>query len=302
MKIAIFDVSNGNCALAVCPNGNSMMLDCGYHTEKDCPVQTINELRLPNKWLEHMKSRKIGQKSYPLTKLVVSHPDLDHIKNIQKVHKELTPYFLHRRYLENFPPAAVHQEDENYAYYRDRICATYRADATWMPDWGFTSYPFQIQMQVLKDDPRFGESKLKNNSSIVYLIDYQGFRILFCGDMEEVGWNWLIENDENFKSKMLEGVDVIVASHHGHTSGYSQNLMNLIGAPKLAILSKGSEEGEGTVVDSRYSATATGYTVKGLSSPEKSMNKKTLTTRRNGNIYMVVDHSGEPSIYADRVF
>lgn len=301
MKIAVFDVSNGSCALAVCSNGYSVMFDCGSHAEKSCPVERINGFKMPGSWLGHMKNFQDGATSYPLSKLVVSHPDLDHIKNIQKVHTEFTPYLLHRRYLEEFPLSVVHQEDENYGYYRDSVCGTYRQTTTQLPNWGFVEQNYMIPMDVLKTSPSFGEAKMKNNSSIIYFLEYQGFRILFCGDMEEVGWIWLIKNNQEFKDELSKGVDVIVASHHGHTSGYSQDLMDLIGTPRLAILSKGSETGGETDVDCRYSATASGCSVEGLSVPQNTLLKKTLTTRSNGNIYIDVGSDGVARVFADMV-
>jgi glyoxylase-like metal-dependent hydrolase (beta-lactamase superfamily II) len=81
MKITIFDVSNGSCALAVCADGYSIMFDCGSHSEKDCPVERIYAMNIPNSWLSHMKNFTTESGiSYPLTKLVISHRDLDHNK------------------------------------------------------------------------------------------------------------------------------------------------------------------------------------------------------------------------------
>ena len=240
-------------------------------------------------------------RQYPLTQLVVSHPDVDHIKNIEKVHTKFTPYLLHRTYIEEFPLEVVHNEDESYQYYRDKVHATYTGTNPQTPDWGFVSKVYTIPMTTLKTDASFGESKLKNNSSIVYLLQYGSFRILFCGDLEEAGWDWLIDNNHlGFKDEMSKGVDVIVASHHGHTSGYSQKLMDLIGSPKLSILSKGSETGEETDVDGRYSANSAGLSVTGLTL-KNIATKKTLTTRSNGSIYIQVNAFGAPTIWADTI-
>ena len=301
MKIAIFDVSNGNCALAVCTNGNSIMFDCGSHEEKDCPVERINGFRMSGSWLAHMQNyiTPIGI-SYPLTKLVISHPDTDHIKNIEKVHTKFTPYVLHRRYIEDFPVVVAEQEDDSYKYYKDKVDAIYRTTVP-SPVWNFIQKSYEIPMNILKTNELFGESKLKNNSSIIYLLEYNGFRILFGGDMEEVGWDWLIDNNHSgFKDELAKGIDFIVVSHHGHTSGYSQKLMDLIGSPKLAILSKGSETGDETDVDSRYSAQSEGFPVIGLSE-KNTVNKKTITTRSNGSIYIDVGVDGKPTVYADLV-
>ncbi len=246
-----------------------------------------------------MKNYAADGRQYPLTQLVISHPDVDHIKNIEKVHTKFTPYLLHRNYIQEFPPAIVHSEDESYKYYRDKVNATYTGNNPQTPNWGFVTRAYMIPMATLKNDALFGESKLKNNSSIVYLLQYAGFRVLFGGDLEAAGWDWLIDNNYGgFRDELSKGIDVIVASHHGHNSGYSEKLMKLIGAPKLSIISKGSETGDETDVDNRYSANSVGLTVNGLTLQNVAQ-KKSLTTRSNGNIYIEVNPLGVTTLYAD---
>jgi hypothetical protein len=303
MKITVFDVSNGNCSLAVCPNGHSILFDCGSHGDKLCPVDRIKSMRQSGGWLSNMKDyvTPTGYR-YPLTQLVISHPDLDHIKNIEKVHTSLTPYYLDRNYIEHFPHRVVHQEDKNYLYYKNNVCGVYRTTVATAPDWGFISKSYRIPIETLKTNPIFGDSKFKNNSSIVYLLQNGLFRILFCGDMETVGWDWLIDNNyQGFKDELTKGVDVIVASHHGHTSGYSQKLMDLIDSPKLSILSKGIESGEDTNVDSRYSQKSSGLLVKSLADSTISKVKYTLTTRSNGTVYIHADKNGTIGVWAERI-
>jgi len=305
MKIIIFDVSNGSCALAVCPNGNSLMYDCGSHEDKICPVQKIKSLRGAGLWLSHMKDyRTRDGVTYPLTNLVISHPDLDHIKNIEKVHKDLTPYLLCRQYIEDFPSNVVEQDDESFKYYKNNVCANYRGNNPELPDWGFERKSFSIPMNTLKNDAAFGEEKMKNNSSIVYLLEYPNtnapFRVLFGGDMETIGWDWLIDkNHDGFKDELSKGVDILIPAHHGHVSGYSQKLIDIMGTPSLSVLSKGSETGGDTDVDSRYSTISTGLTVRKLSDSTEEI-KYTVTTRSNGNIYIHVDTNGRPRILTDK--
>ena len=76
--------------------------------------------------------------------------------------------------------------------------------------------------------------------------------------------------------------------------------MDLIGSPKLSILSKGSETGEETDVDGRYSANSAGLSVTGLTL-KNIATKKTLTTRSNGSIYIQVNAFGAPTIWADTI-
>jgi len=303
MKIVIFDVSNSACALAVCPNGNSLMLDCGTHSDKTCPVNTIKSLKTNDGWLSSMKNYVTSSGlSYPLTNLSVSHPDSDHINNCERIKNELTPYLLSRRYLEDFPDGVIDCSVDSLKKYKKEFCDEYRGGNPEEPNWGFVKTAFTIPMKTLKEESIFGESKIKNNSSRIYLLKYKDkFKILFGGDMEEVGWDWLLENNHNnFKDIISNGIDIMVASHHGHTSGYSKKLFDLMGSPKLSILSKGSEENkEGTDVTSSYSQNSSGLEVKSLAN-KKNERKYTLTTRTNGNIYISVDSLGNPKVFSER--
>lgn len=298
MKVIIFDVSNASCSLLVCAKGNSLMIDCGSNSEKQCPVDYINFLRQNGRWLSNMRNftNQHGE-SFPLTKLSITHIDSDHISNAEKVHKRLTPYLLHRRYIEKYPAELT--ESANSSYYAENLCRRYRDENIILPDWTFSQKTYCIPMRVLIAEEYFSLSSIKNNSSYVFLIEFNGFRILFSGDMEKEGWEWLIENDGDFRKDLSNGINILIASHHGHTSGYSQELIDLMGSPQLSILSKGAESGGETNVDSRYSVNSEGVPVIGLN--EKKDTRKTLTTRRNGNIYLDISNNDNFNVFADRV-
>lgn len=288
LKMVVFDVGNGSCALIVDEGGNSLMIDCGCHSDKHNPVDLIKFFQQENEWLQHMKKNQ-------LTKLVISHPDLDHIRNAKRIHEELTPKILLRRELKDFPKEVLASNDENFNEYKCRFCDKYTAPVINPPDWGFNYRPYKIWLRELRDESIFPKEKFKNNSSIVCVIEYSGWKFLFGGDMEEEGWEWLIDSCPIFRADIEQGIDILIASHHGHKSGYSQKLMNLMGGgPKLSILSKGTESGK-TDVESRYSAQSEGLPVYNLSSRRTEV-RKSITTRNDGNIFFEVDLQGNPNV------
>ena len=291
LRIVIFDVGNGSCSLIVDQDGNSLMIDCGCHSETMNPVDWIKQYQ-ENGWLQHMESNQ-------LTKLIISHPDLDHIKNAKRIHKELEPRILLRRKLEYFPQELLATEDENFKEYKSNFCDNYTTAVSDRPNWKFRFQCYQIPLEKLYDEDVFARDKFKNNSSIVCTIKFGGKKILFGGDMEEVGWQWLIKHDGIFKEDITGGVAILVASHHGHKSGYSQELMNLMGGgPILSVLSKGSESGDSDV-DSRYSGQSIGWPIKKpkLQYPEI---RKSVTTRNDGNILFEVSWQGNLRVYTER--
>lgn len=286
MKIIIFDVSNGDCALAVCANGNAMMIDCGNNIDKDCPVDLIEQNAYDLLNWSGLKPCENGGK---LALLHITHPDDDHTKNAVKVRDILQPRLMHKRdYDTQFPEDVQNEIDEEYK----RVCKLYRERNHGIElNWGFDeNMTFEIPMEViLQDEGMF--TKVKNNSSILRLISYKGVRVLFGGDMETAGWEWLLQhNHQNFKDEISKGIHIFMAPHHGHKSGFSGELLKIMGKPHI-ILSKGSEaEKEGTDVSSQYSALSLpmNYSTLGRNSAISNI----LTTRQNGHIFIEVDNGG----------
>ena len=88
---------------------------------------------------------------------------------------------------------------------------------------------------------------------------YNGVKVLFTGDLESAGWEWLIAHDQDFVQTIKYGVDILIAPHHGHKSGFPKALFDVIGNVKMVIHSKDSEAGkDGTDVATQYSNYACG--------------------------------------------
>ncbi|RLD36617.1 MAG: hypothetical protein DRI83_05175, partial [Bacteroidetes bacterium] len=223
---------------------------------------------------------------YELGLLHITHPDDDHVRNAKRISEELKPYLLRKREYEEFPDG-----DSINGDYKDYIDKKYRGKNPEEIDWGFDRIEaFQIPMDIIIKDEALSK-KTRNNSSILRFIERQGVKILFSGDMETAGWDWLIENDKPFVEIMQGGIDILIAPHHGHKSGFPSSLFEIIGNVKCVIHSKGSEGNiEGTDVSSQYSDNADGVNYKNLN--DKDIYRgKVLTTRSNGDIYIHVNGS-----------
>jgi hypothetical protein len=283
MKLIIFDVGNAFCSIISSPNGYGMMIDCGSNGDKDCPVALVQSNK---EWLGLKNFVKSTGESYPLGLLHITHPDDDHVRNAKKIKEELEPYLLQRTRFEEFPDGdKIHDE------YKEHIDKQYRGSNPEKIDWGFDeNKTFQIPMDVLKADENLSK-KLRNNSSIVRFISHNGTRILYTGDLETPAWEWLVKNNQSFVNTIKNGVDIFIAPHHGHNSGFPQCLFNIVGNVKMIIHSKGSEASiEGTDVSNKYSENADGVTYKNLKD-EELYTGKVLTTRSNGHIYVSIGNS-----------
>lgn len=280
MKLIIFDVGNAFCSIISSPNGYGMMIDCGSNSEKDCPVDLVKAYK---KYLGLKDFTTSTGKSYPLGLLHITHPDDDHVRNAKKVKDQLTPYLVQKRKFEEFPDGdKIHDE------YKEHIDKAYRGSNPETINWGFDkNETFQIPMNVLKSDETFSK-KLRNNSSIIRYIKYNSIRILYTGDLETPAWEWLVENNKSFVDTVEDGIDIFIAPHHGHNSGFPQCLFDIIGNVQMVIHSKGSEANiEGTDVSNKYGDNAIGMVYQNLNDKEYYRGK-VFTTRSNGNIFIHV--------------
>lgn len=275
MKLIIFDVGNAFCSLVSSPNGYGLMVDCGSNEDKENPVDAIYRYR---NWLQLRSYVTRQGMSYPLGLLHITHPDEDHVRNAVRIKKELTPYLMHKMKWEEFPDGT-----DIYNEYRTLLDNCYRGSNPEAIDWGFDiNKTFSIPIEVVRNNPKL-KDKVRNNSSILRYIAYNGVKVLFTGDLESAGWEWLIEHDQDFVQTIKYGVDILIAPHHGHKSGFPKALFDVIGNVKMVIHSKDSEAGkDGTDVATQYSNYACGAVYNVINGTPRE--GKVLTTRSNGNI------------------
>ena len=92
---------------------------------------------------------------------------------------------------------------------------------------------------------------------MVYFRIY-GHKILFPADIMKDGMIYLIKNNSGFRNKLKDGVDFLIAPHHGLKSSFSTELfkaMNNNKTKRLNIISeKVSTKDTNRKVDSRYAS------------------------------------------------
>jgi competence protein ComEC len=127
-----------------------------------------------------------------------------------------------------------------------------------------------------------------NNSSIVVAYEYGGVLVIFSGDIEDSGWQKLLEKNPQLFGDLLEAADtvILVAPHHGRESGYSQSMIDYF-KPDLIVISDGFGAGE---TDPRFRSCAAGLEVKGEQ-------KKFVTTKTKGRKRILISESGELDIH-----
>lgn len=279
MKIIICDVGDAACAIVTAKSGYTMMVDCGSKSDKTNPIETFKNQK---GWLGAKDYVTKARVQYPLTLLHITHPDDDHVRNAARIKNELRPYLLVNNDFELFTDGADINTD-----YKENIDKVYRGNNPEVIPWGFEFNEIQgIPVSVCKVDEEL-KSKERNNSSIVRYIKQDGLGILFCGDLEKAGWEFFVEHYLSFLQILKDnGVNVLIAPHHGHKSGFPKALFDAIGNVDVVILSKDTEANKDeSDVSTQYSNYSKGCKYKALNDKNVYWGK-VLTTRSNGNIYI----------------
>lgn len=270
LKVIIFNVERGFCAFVRSPNNYGLLIDCGRSSEFS-PIDYIvgNELQ---------SLKKFGGRD--IAYFIVSHPHEDHISDIERIIK-LSPKIIYGR---NFNWDEIKDPEHKFEYKNLDIYSEWkqglsRYDGQY-PEWGMEIWENGLSVfeakQINSDRQAF-----VNNSSIIVALNYNGYKFFFAGDLMTDGWETLLKRD-SFR-RALEGTRFFIASHHGHSSGYTSEIFKIC-KPWVNIVSEKS----GEEVESAYSSEENAQGVK-----IRNEVRRMLTTRKDGSIVIEVDENGK---------
>jgi len=268
MKVIIFNVERGFCAFVRSPNGYGLLIDCGSSSNFS-PIKYI--VNNETQYLRKFDGRDIAY-------FIVSHPHEDHISDIKRV-IHLSPKIIYgRNYNWDEIKDPEHKfEYENLDTYSKWKEGLSKYDGSF-PEWGMEIWEDGLSVfeakQINPDRQAF-----VNNSSIVVTLNYKGYKFFFAGDLMKDGWETLLKREAFRKS--LEDTRFFIASHHGHSSGYTSEIFKVC-KPWVNIVSEKS----GEEVDPAYSSKENAIGVK-IGNEVRRM----LTTRKDGSIVIEVDEN-----------
>lgn len=300
----IWDVGLGSAAFVQCPNGKTILLDCGK-SDNLSPAAILKQ--------DHYLGPQ-GQ----LDLLVISHPHEDHIADLPAVREQLRPRILgrnrdHSRALiyrdgrnpQREPFKSFKELDEGYCF------PVSKADETEpVENWGGV-----LCKGWSCSEQEAGVEDLNNLSQLSYLR-YGILEIIFPGDLEPAGWRALFAHRPNIREYLGKQLQrILIAPHHGRRSGLQDSdklyteFLEVI-RPNLVIIS--DEYGNETTDPETYKRYVFGDGVSvnkldyaamrpvGMPQPQfKHEQCKVLTTKRH-SIIKISEGTilGGPSIYA----
>ena len=238
LRIVCLDVGQGDGALLMFPDGTSCLIDGGSSS-----VSKVWEYRI-SQTLKYYGVSKLDC-------LFLSHADSDHTNGVKTFLQEyeagpdgrnvhgitlgslVLPPVLEEDFSELKAMAAEHgitvltmEAGDNIGRWccdKDRdsgkfLCSTFRGRASW-----------KLECLAPQSEALSGE---RNEDSMVLMVRYGNFRMLFTGDLEGEAEKRLADQQEELRA------DVLKVGHHGSKNGTSELFLSAV-MPEVAVISSG---------------------------------------------------------------
>ena len=260
MKTIIFNVGSAFSAYVECAE-KKIVIDLGTGND----FSPVNDFLIPLFKKRNVPKMKDGR--YYIDQLIISHPHNDHISDIEAFDKN---FFVH---LLTTPNDRWDAKDTYRNVEWNLISDPKNKFVNYMRKNMFEGRQVPLQtstngqniayiwpVSVHKKAALFNES-YTNNISIATFFASDVYNIFFPGDLQKEGMAFLLDKQSGYKDNAIElietladGVDYLVAPHHGLCSSFSIDLFDLIGKTrKLNIIpEKIYSEDDNREIDERY--------------------------------------------------
>ncbi len=206
LKISFLDVGHGDFIYCETPLGDNMLIDCG--SGNVVPSIFLSKISIINE-------------------LQITHPHTDHFDDIIDISKKNIKSF-------RCPKTSTYKDEIIGWRNNDKVkIGKLKELEKYIPPDNNAIKTDTKFMHLVWNSPITNQSD-PNTSSLVTLLDYNGFKVLFGGDLPKEGWLELLKNS-NFKMA-INGTDIFKTPHHGRDNGYCKELFDVI-SPKLCIIS-----------------------------------------------------------------
>lgn len=279
MRLVIWDVEHGACAMLTPrtdeKDGALAMIDSG-----------CTETWRPSSYIRNRLGRQ------RLDYLFITNADQDHMSDLQGLWNEgisVETTFRNPSYtgeeLRNIKRKSgpLTQDAQRYALmceqYNQPVAVPFNAGMG-----GITATTFWSPY------PNFADT---NDLSLIILVEYLGFKILFPGDLEKAGWKAILQRAD-FRDAVRD-LNLLVASHHGRESGFYPGLFDCC-QPSAVIISDKPIQHETQQMVPDYRQVADG----GVYVETTGKRRHVLTTRRDGWIQITASDNGRYTIETEK--
>lgn len=288
--VHVLNVGAGACTVVKSPSGHLSMIDVndGQDQRSYESERSARSLTDPIDWCREVYGSS-------LFRFILSHPDADHMAGLRRIllGGELSatnfwdlPHTRRRRESDYSNNDAAWQDWLAYEGVRQgwdidgvgwpKRLSPMRGDSRdyWRED-GFEVLSPTPELVRAADD-----KDVYNDASYAIRVRHTTSTVLIASDVEEQGWNDMIDAGLNLRA------NVLVASHHGRKSGFSEEAMDEI-RPEAVIVSTAKLEAKDDGI--------TDY---------KRLCNNVFSTRLDGDVHVQMDDSGDLALsdaFGDRL-
>lgn len=267
MKMTVWNVEDGNSISLELPNGKLAMIDA-HATSKFSPVRELYAIGY----------RKVDW-------LFVTHPHTDHLGDVQTIRDlRMGPTIMIRP--REISEELIRKDNANKDVVESYLALDkeYTRKPELLEDYRNQENTGGVAIELFIPESR-GTQDINDYSRII-MITFGNHKILCMGDCTPASVRGLLENDDC--ATKIQGVDFLVAPHHGHESCYCPELFDHI-SPKLTVVSDDhAEEGVSAVGKYEYWSSGMVFTT----SAGVSEMRYCLTTRNDGDISIKISDDG----------
>jgi len=249
MRVEIFNVEHGFCALVTGRSGEQILVDCGHNSATGWRPS------------EHPLKR-------PLDLLVITNYDQDHLSDFCGVWSKIGFRWLSANFSIAAPTLATLKREQGPLSTEMKTLVNVLAGIgpiVPVPLPSIRWATFCIPFPYLRPNET-------NKHSLVVFMEADGINIVFPGDLPAEGWRELLA--QPLFCEYLRRVNIFVASHHGRDDGFCKEVFNYC-SPDVVVIS--DDEIQFDTQQVNYSQYAKGVAVDG-------QRRYALTTRNDGKL------------------
>jgi len=232
------------------------------HGSGFCPI-TDFLLSLFKKRGDKKGDQEKSENKYIIDQLFITHPHDDHISAIENFHKYIYPILLTTpndnegmKQNEKINWKLVDNRTDKFTkYLRENLLPGRKPPLkSSAQDKLFLYYIPPKESETSND---LDKAHYTNNISLAIFLIIKNHRIFLPGDLMKDGMKYIIKRNSSLRNKLRDGVDFLIAPHHGLKSSFSTYLFDHMKNTKTKRLNIISEtrtsENSKRVVDTRYS-------------------------------------------------
>ncbi len=255
MKQVVFKVG-GALSSYIEYDGKYILVDVGKNSDFNPVTDFLKPLFLK-------REGRIDGK-YSLDQLIISHPHNDHMSSIKDFDKSFHAKLLtcpndnegqDDKYKVNWN-LVDNPSDDYTTYLREKMLPGRKPPL--VPSNPITQFVYYIKSRDCENGRDLDNKNYTNNLSIAQYFRINNHTVFMPGDLMKDGIEFIIKYESSLRRRLSEGVDVLIAPHHGLKSSFSTKLFDTMKDKKTRCLNIVSEKpttaDSNRVVDSRYSS------------------------------------------------